>query len=184
MDLTTELLDNAAFREAKRGYNTQEVDEFIEQVKIEYGRHDALVRDARQRIEEAEARASDAERRAAEAAERAASSSDADDTLKRTLVLAQRTADAAVKEAEEIAAQTVSSAQDQAARMLADAQEATARARAEAESEARRAQEEARSRVLAELHDLESSRDEMRSDVDALERYLGEQRERVRFSAG
>ena len=107
MDLTTELLDTAAFREAKRGYNTQEVDEFIEQVKVEYGRHDALVRDARQRIEEAEARAAEAERRAAEATERAASSSDADDTLKRTLVLAQRTADAAIKEAEEQAARTL-----------------------------------------------------------------------------
>src|SRR5829696_6583288 len=150
MDLTTELLDTAAFREAKRGYNTQEVDEFIEQVKVEYGRHDALVRDARQRVEAAEGRA-------AEADERAASSSDADDTLKRTLVLAQRTADAAIKEAEEQAARTLSSAQDQAARMLADAQEATARARAEAESEARRAQEEARVRVTAELHELESA---------------------------
>src|SRR5215204_26812 len=136
MDLTTELLDNAAFREAKRGYNTQEVDEFIEQVKLEYGRHEALVREARQRVEAAEGRVADAERQAAEATERAASSSEADDTLKRTLVLAQRTADAAIKEAEEQAARTLASAQDQAARMLADAQEATARARAEAESEA------------------------------------------------
>jgi DivIVA domain-containing protein len=182
MDLTTELLDNAAFREAKRGYNTQEVDEFIEQVKVEYGRHDALVRDARQRIEDAEARVAEAERRAAEATERAASSSDTDDTLKRTLVLAQRTADAAIKEAEEQAARTLSSAQDQSARMLADAQEAAARAKAEAESDARRAQEDARARVLAELRELETSRDQVRSDVDALERHLGEQRDRVRFA--
>lgn len=171
MDLTTELLDNAAFREAKRGYNTQEVDEFIEQVKVEYGRHDALIREARLRIEDAEARVAQAERRAAEAAERAEAASDADDTLKRTLVLAQRTADAAIKEAEE-----------QAARMLSEAQEATARSRAEAESEARRAQEEARLRVAAELHELESMRNQVRADVDALERHLSEQRERVRFS--
>ena len=41
MDLTTELLDTAAFREAKRGYNTQDVDEFIEQVKVEYRQHDS-----------------------------------------------------------------------------------------------------------------------------------------------
>jgi DivIVA domain-containing protein len=182
MDLTTELLDNAAFREAKRGYNTQEVDEFIEQVKIEYGRHEALLRDARQRSVAAESRATEAERRAAAEAERAASSSDADDTLKRTLVLAQRTADAAIKEAEEQADRTLSSAQDQAARMLADAQEATARARAEAETEARRAQEEARARVLAELHELEGTRDRLRNDVDALEKHIDDQRERVRVS--
>lgn len=183
MDLTTELLDNAAFREAKRGYNTQEVDEFIEQVKVEYGRHDALVRDARQRIEAAEARLADAERRAAEAAERAASSNEDDETLKRTLILAQRTADAAIKEAEEQAARTLSSAQDQAARMLADAQEATARARADAESEARRAQEEARTRVLAELQDLEAARNQLKTDVEVLERHLEEQRVRVRHAS-
>jgi DivIVA domain-containing protein len=183
MDLTTELLDNAAFREAKRGYNTQEVDEFIEQVKAEYGRHDALVRDARQRIEAAEARVAEAERRAAEATERAASSNEDDETLKRTLILAQRTADAAIKEAEEQAARTLSSAQDQAARMLADAQEATARARADAESEARRAQEEARARVLAELHDLEAARNQLKTDVELLETHLDEQRARVRHAS-
>src|SRR5687767_1300016 len=159
MDLTTELLDNAAFREAKRGgYNTQDVDEFIEQVKVEYQRHEALVREARQRAEAVDARVAEAERRAAEAEQRALTSTDDDDMLKRTLVLAQRTADAAIKEAEEQASRTLSSAQDQAARMLADAQEATARARAEAETEARRAQEEARTRVLSELRDLEAAR--------------------------
>jgi len=183
MDLTTELLDNAAFREAKRnGYNTQDVDEFIEQVKVEYGRHDAIVREVRQRMETAEARVADAERRAAEAVERAGATSDADETLKRTLVLAQRTADAAIKEAEEQASRTLSSAQDQAARLLADAQEATARARAEAETEARRAQEDARARVLAELRELEVARDHLHTDVDNLERHLEEQRERVRLT--
>jgi DivIVA domain-containing protein len=181
MDLTTELLDNAAFREAKRnGYNTQDVDEFIEQVKVEYGHHEAALREVRQRAEAAEARVADAERRAMDAAERAEASSDADETLKRTLVLAQRTADAAIKEAEEQASRTLTSAQDQAARLLADAQEASARARAEAETEARLAQEEARTRVLAELRELEASRDQLHTDVDTLERHLEEQRDRVR----
>lgn len=176
MDLTTELLDNAAFREAKRGgYNTQDVDEFIEQVKVEFQRHDGLVREARGRVAEAE-------RRAAESAEQAASTSDTDDILKRTLVLAQRTADAAIKEAEEQASRTLSSAQDQAARMLSDAQEATARARAEGESEARRAQEEARTGVLRELRDLEAARDHLHADVDTLESHLEEQRDRVRLT--
>ena len=177
MDLTTELLDTAAFREAKRnGYNTQDVDEFIEQVKVEYGHHEVLLREAVQRAESAESRIVEAERRA-EAA------SDTDDTLKRTLVLAQRTADAAIKEAEEQASRTLTSAQDQAARLLAEAQEASARARAEAENEARRAQEEARARVLAELRDLEAARDQLHTDVDSLERHLEEQRDRVRLTA-
>ena len=110
MDLTTELLDTAAFREAKRGgYNTQDVDEFIEQVKGEYKQHAALLGEARQGVDPLKARLADAERRAVEASERADATSDADDTLKRTLVLAQRTADAAIKEAEEQASRTLSS---------------------------------------------------------------------------
>ena len=184
MDLTTELLDTAAFREAKRGgYNTQDVDEFIEQVKVEYKKHATILGEARHGLEPLKARLADAERRAAEASERADATSDADDMLKRTLVLAQRTADAAIKEAEEQASRTVASAQDQAARMLADAQEATARARSEAETEARRAQEEARTRVLGELRDLEAARDQLHTDVDTLERHLTEQRDRVRLTS-
>ncbi|MDQ2651240.1 MAG: DivIVA domain-containing protein, partial [Actinomycetota bacterium] len=110
MELTSQVLHDAEFREAKRGgYNTQDVDEFIEQVKGEHERADA---EARQRIDALEARVIEAERRAAEANERASSTSDADETLKRTLVLAQRTADAAIKEAEEQASRTLSSAQD------------------------------------------------------------------------
>ena len=174
MDVTTELLDNAAFREAKRGgYNTQDVDEFIEQVKEEYGRHDALIREARQRIAAVEAQL-------ASAGPATGAPSDAEDTLKRTLILAQRTADAAIKEAEEQAARTLADAQEQAARTLADAEDASARARAEAENDARGAQEEARARVLGELSELEAARDQLHGDVDLLERHLEEQRDRIR----
>jgi DivIVA domain-containing protein len=183
MDVTPQLLHDVEFREAKRGgYNTQDVDDFLERLAVGLERQDAAVKDARQRIEAAEARVAEAERRALQAEQRASETSDSDETLKRTLVLAQRTADAAIKEAEEQASRTLSSAQDQASRMLADAQEATARARAEAESEAHRAQEEARARVLAELRDLEAARDQLHTDVDTLERHLEEQRDRVRLT--
>lgn len=183
MDLTTELLDNAAFHAAKRGgYSTQDVDEFIEQVKASVEHSDAELRDLRQRVQSADARVAEAERRAVEA-ERSGGPSEADETLKRTLVLAQRTADAAIKEAEEQAARTLSSAQDQAARMLAEAKDAAARAQAEAENEARRAQEEARARVLAELRELEFARDQLQVDVDAFERHLQQQRDRVQVAA-
>jgi cell division initiation protein len=181
MDLSPQLLQDVAFHEAKKGYNTQEVDEFLERLAVAIERQAATLREAKARVEEAEARVADAERRAAAAA-RASESSEADDTLKRTLVLAQRTADAAIKEAEEQAAHTLSSAQDQAARLLADAQEATARARSEGEAEVRRAQEEARARVLVELQELEGSRDQLQGDVDALDRHLQAQRDRLRGS--
>jgi DivIVA domain-containing protein len=183
MDVTPQLLHDVEFREAKRGgYNTQDVDDFLERLAVGLERQDASVKDARQRIEAAEARADEAERRAVQAEQRASDASDSDETLKRTLVLAQRTADAAIREAEEQASKTLSSAQDQAARLLADAQETSARARTEAEDDARRAQQDARDLVQAEMRELEAARDQLHDDVDVLERHLEEQRDRLRHT--
>ena len=181
MDVTPQLLHDVEFREAKRGgYNTQDVDEFLERLAVGLERQDASVKEARQRIEAAEARAAEAERRALQAEQSASETSASDETLKRTLVLAQRTADAAIREAEEQAARTLSSAQEEASRLLAEAEDIAARARAEAEDEARQAHEEARTRVLEEMRELESARDQLRTDVDVLERHLDEQRDRLR----
>ena len=61
-----------------------------------------------------------------------------DDTLRRTLVLAQRTADAAVKEAEEQAAAIRSDAESTARQQLAASEERASQVLAAAEAEARR----------------------------------------------
>lgn len=181
MDVTPQLLHDAEFREAKRGgYNTQDVDEFLERLAVGLERQDGIVREARQRIEAAEARAAEAEQRAAQAEQAASETSTSDGTLARTLVLAQRTADAAISEAEEQASLTLATAQAEAERLLAEAHEASARARAEAEDEAHQAHEETRTRVLGEMRDMETARDRLREDVEILEHHLVEQRERVR----
>jgi cell division initiation protein len=183
MDLTPQLLHDIEFREAKRGgYNTQDVDEFLERLAVGLERQDAAVQEARQRIEAAEARAAEAERRAALAEQTSSETSASDETLKRTLVLAQRTADAAIREAEEQAAHTLASAQAEADRLLTDAHQASALAQAEAETEARQAHEQARVRVLGEMRDLEKARERLREDVEILERHLNGQRERVRIA--
>jgi DivIVA domain-containing protein len=180
MEVTAQVLHDVEFREAKRGgYHTQDVDEFLERLAVAIERQEAQMREARQRVAAAEQRALEAERRAEEGG---GGSSEADETLKRTLVLAQRTADAAIREAEERAARTVATAEEEAARLLADAHDATARAYAEAEEEARRAQQEARTRVLAELQELETSRELLRADVEAMERMIEQQRDRLRVS--
>ena len=124
----------------------------------------------------------EAERRAAQAEQAAPSeTSDSDETLKRTLVLAQRTADAAIREAEEQAAKTLSSAQDQSARLLADAQEAIGtgarrRRRTKLAAPTRRPAPRCWPRCTS------SRRPGTRcaSDVDVLERHLDEQRDRLR----
>ncbi|HJR26257.1 MAG TPA: DivIVA domain-containing protein [Acidimicrobiales bacterium] len=181
MDVTPQLLHDVEFREAKRGgYNTQDVDEFLERLAVGLERQDAAVKEARQRLEAAEARVAEAERRAAHAEQSATETSASDETLKRTLVLAQRTADAAIREAEERSARLIASAEDEAARMLAEAHDSTARVYAEAEEEALRAHHEARSRVLAELQELEGSRELLRADVELLEHHIEAQRERLR----
>lgn len=183
MDVTPQLLHDVEFREAKRGgYNTQDVDEFLERLAVGLERQDVSVKEARQRIEAAEARAAEAERRAAQAEQAASQTSASDETLKRTLVLAQRTADAAIREAEEEASRTLASAQAEASRLLSEAQEVSARAQAEAEAEAHKAHEEARARVLAEMAELEAMRDRLRDDVEVLERHLSDQRAHVQHA--
>ncbi len=107
MDVTPKLLEDVEFREKFRGYDPEEVDDFLERVAIAFGQLHERLRDTGEQIEAANARAARAEARAR-------ASADTDDVLRRTLVLAQRTADAAIKEAEESAAAIVSVAEAQA----------------------------------------------------------------------
>lgn len=183
MDLTSQVLHEVEFREAKRGgYHTQDVDEFLERLAVAVDRQEAQLREARQRVAAAEGRLAEAERRVEEADRRTGGPSEADETLKRTLVLAQRTADAAIREAEDQAARIMAGAEDEAQRLVHDAHESVAQAYAEAEEEARRSQQEARARVLAELQELEAGREMLRSDVELLERHIEVQRERLRLT--
>src|ERR671910_136207 len=144
MELTPQTLHAVEFREARRGgYNTRDVDDFLERVAAGIANlHDRL-REIASRAEAAEARLLDAQHQIDELQRRSpapASSpimapaappppsvNDADDTLRRTLVLAQRTADATIKEAKQ-----------EANRLLGEARDEAARTRAAAEDEARR----------------------------------------------
>jgi cell division initiation protein len=182
MDLTSRVLHEVEFREAKKGgYHTQDVDEFLERLAVAVDRQEAQLREARQRVAVAEHRATEAERRLEEV-DRRGGTTDADETLKRTLVLAQRTADAAIREAEEQSARMIATAEEEAHRLVAEAHENSAQAYADAEEEARRAQHEARTRVLAELQELEAGRELLRNDVELLEAHIEQQRERLRLT--
>lgn len=181
MDVTAQLLHDVEFREAKRGgYNTHDVDEFLERLAVGLERQEQAVNEARQRIEAAEARAAEAERRAAASDEAVVDTSASQETLKRTLVLAQKTADAAIRDAEEQASQLLAYAHAEAERLITEARDASESARSAAEQEARAAQDQARARVLGEMVDLENARERLREDVQILERHLDEQRDRVR----
>ncbi|MBK9181230.1 MAG: DivIVA domain-containing protein [Acidimicrobiales bacterium] len=187
MDLTPKLLHDVEFREKWRGYDPDEVDAFLERVA--------------QGVDSLLARANEADERAARAERRSQESGETDETLRRTLVLAQRTADAAVAEAEERAHALVTEAESTATRLVAEAEaraaelhadidgqvrqrlvEAEERARtlvAETEAEVRRQADEARQRLHQEIASLEQARESLRLQSSTLERHLADQRERL-----
>lgn len=180
MELTPKLLtEDVDFRVAYRGYDRDEVDDFLERVAVAVGQ-------LQQQLTEAVARARSAESRlkagpgaasapeaapAAPSPARAAEAEDLNEELRRTLVLAQRTADSAIREARE-----------QAAQIRADAEERAQRTVTDAEAGARRKADEARTKLLAEIAELEGIRESMRGDVSVLERHLEEQRLQLRSS--
>jgi DivIVA domain-containing protein len=125
MDVTPKAFRDVQFREKLRGgYHPEDVDEFLEQAALGV---EVLL----DRIQQATDRAQRAEQAASEASAN-------DETLKRMLLLAQRTVDQAVKEANDDAERLLSKARAQAdslgegSRSQADALLGDARTQAEA----------------------------------------------------
>src|SRR3954471_27800 len=188
MDVTPQVINEVEFHQKMRGYDPDEVDDFLERVA-------SAVEQFLERVRVAETRAVAAERRAAELEQQrgagaapvtqaVAAETDETDAIKRTLVLAQRTADAAVKEAEEEAARTLRTAQEQVQRLYAEAQEQARKLVIDAESDARKKSDDTRQRLVREIISLEETRDSLRADQGILERHLDEQRLRLRSSIG
>jgi DivIVA domain-containing protein len=178
MEITPQAINDVEFRQRVRGYDPDEVDEFLERMAVAVGQLLEQVRDESER-------ALAAERRLAEVDAGAPASvpvADETESISRTLILAQRTADAAIAEAKEQAATVVAQANEQAARTIAEANEAAATTITEAEREARRQIDDTRQRIADEAAELEATRDALRGDVELLERHVDEQRLRLRAS--
>ena len=199
MDITPQVINEVEFHQRMRGYDPDEVDDFLERVATAVSQLQEQIGEARETAAMADRRAAEAERRASSRppgpaqeplgsgpspAELSAAAEAELETLKRTLVLAQRTADAAIKEAEEQAAKTMASAAAQADELARKATEEARRVVTNAEGEARKAQEDTRRRLLQEVGSLQAARDTLRTDVTALERYLDDQRTKLRGSIG
>jgi cell division initiation protein len=186
MDVTPQVINEVEFHQKMRGYDPDEVDDFLERVAVAVEQLQQRVMQAEQRVVVAERRAGEAPARAKEAPARPSPSNEADETeaIRRTLVLAQRTADAAIKEAEEDAKRTLQSAQEQVQRLYTEAQEQARKLVIDAESEARKTADETRQRLVKEIIALEEARDSLRADQGILERHLDEQRLRLRSSIG
>ena len=157
MEVSPKTLREVEFREKMRGYHPEDVDHFLEQVA-------AGLEVMQERLRQAVERAQRAEAAAAEAG-------GTDETLRKTLVLAQRTADMAVQEAREQAARILAGAEQQAQGMLA-----------EAEERGRKALEDAVSESRAELSRLESTRAQSQQHVDTLQRWIDEHTSHLQMS--
>ena len=144
MDVTPKLLEDVEFREKFRGYDPEEVDDFLERVAVAFAQLHEKVRDVTDQVESANARTARAEARARD-------SSDTDDTLRRTLVLAQRTADAAINEAEESAAAIVAASEAQARQHYAAAEDHASHVTAQAETASRASAVQAEAEVAEKL---------------------------------
>ena len=157
MEVSPKTLREVEFREKMRGYHPEDVDHFLEQVAAGLEVMQDRLRQAVERAQRAEAAASEA--------------GGSDETLRKTLVLAQRTADMAVQEARE-----------QAARILAGAEQQAQALISEAEERGRRAHEDAIAEVRAELARLESAREQSQQEVEALEHWLDEHKSHLQAS--
>ncbi|HWJ98376.1 MAG TPA: DivIVA domain-containing protein [Acidimicrobiales bacterium] len=212
MELTLKrLLENAEFKKYRgKGYDPTEVDDFLDRATAMAAKVEVQLTQALEQARSAggasgpgpdpAAVEAEIDRRVATevaaqlAAQPAPSTGPSEEEVaaeaQRTLVMAQRTADAAVREARDDADKMVAAAKEQAEALLADAEarasatnseseQRAASTRAEVEAEAARERREARQRLAAEIGELEGLRESLRSDVSVLERHVEEQRSQL-----
>lgn len=176
MDELSPLFQDIEFRERLRGYDVDEVDAYIDRVARAAALVQGRIAELQQRVEAAEARQAPTPAHA-----------EADESMSRILTLAQRTADAAIAEAEAEAAELLAGARTEAAATRADADDYASRVLAEAETGRRRAIVDAesaaaeaiaheRERVSGAIAELEQYRAFLTEDIDILERHLTESR--------
>lgn len=151
MEISPKVLREVEFRDKMKGYHPDDVDEFLEEVAVGLEVLQDRLRQAVERAQRAEQAAADV--------------GGSDDTLRRTLVLAQRTADLAVQEAREQAAKILAQAEQQAQALVT-----------EAEERARRAHETTLNDIRTELARLENTRREREQDVRAITTWVDDHR--------
>lgn len=157
MDVTPHELRDVEIKEVRRGYDCDAVDTILERAA-------ATIESLQEQLHLAEQHARDVEVTGSAVRQD-------EDVLQRTLLLATKAADEAVAEANARARAIIEAAEAQA---RATVEEATATAQREANAQ--------RVALEAEVSALSSRRDALSSDVDSLERFEAEYRDRVRRS--
>jgi DivIVA domain-containing protein len=185
MDFSPQTVRSAGFKTVKKGYDPAEVDDFKEKVAaaIETAQNQATAMEARARAAVAKLQeVSQQVTSGATGASPAASDEDAE-TISRTLLLAQRTADNTMARANADAESITVKARVDATTVIDNARSMADKLLDEARLEARRTSEGERIKAENEVQALLARRDFLLADVDHLEHHLGAQRERLRDAA-
>ena len=204
MELTPSQVTGATFRTVRKGYDPDEVSTFLQRVSraLEESQQQATAMEARARAAVARLQELSA---AAEAAPPPAPApvgeptrfpapgadepptvhvaADDAETITRTLLLAQRSADAAVADAKAEAERILTEARTEAESTLDSTREMSAKLLDDARTEARKASEAERVAAENEVQSLVARRQFLVGDVDQLEQFLIDQRERLRGAA-
>ncbi|HEY7627795.1 MAG TPA: DivIVA domain-containing protein [Ilumatobacteraceae bacterium] len=187
MDFSPQTVRSAGFKTVKKGYDQAEVDDFKEKVAaaIETAQNQATAMEARARaavakLQEVSQQVTSGSREPGAAP--TASDEDAE-IISRTLLLAQRTADATVNQANADAESITVKARVDATTIIDNARAMADKLLDEARVEARRSAESERIKAENEVQSLLARRDFLLSDVDHLEHHLDAQRERLRDAA-
>ena len=167
MEMSPKAIAAVTFPVVRKGYDPEQVRSFLSQLS-------RGVEELQNRALQAEAKA-----RLTTAAPAPAADTANVESITKTLVLAQRTADATLAEAREEADGIRRQASERAESTLAEAKAQGAQMVAAAEQEALRTGEATRARVAAEVEALEVRRGALSDDVDALSVHIAAQRERM-----
>src|SRR3984957_16022863 len=217
MDASQSALDSlrtVKFREALKGCHRDDVDEYLEKAAVEAEGLQEQLRQSGERLRQAAERISQLETQLEAAAEQPAAPPRgeapvvADDTLQRTLLLAQKFVDETKADSEAQAARVVAEAEAKAPEATEPAQSRAslvaaepgpgargARGAAKAEAKAREGTESAQSRasliaaeseqrLREEIARLEESRIRLTGQVESMSTHLESERNRLRTALG
>jgi len=163
-------LRTVEFRQTLRGYHIDDVDEYLERVAVDAEALQEQVRQAGERLRQAAERIAQLEGMLQEVQlQPQASAPVSDDTLQRTLLLAQKFVDQTQAEAEAQARVLVSDAEDRARRVLG-----------EAEQRAKSVTEDTERHLREEITRLESIRAQLAGEVETIGRHMENERNRLR----
>lgn len=182
MDESPQAVAGTTFRIVKKGYDPDEVRAYLSNVSraLTAAQEHAASMEARAR--QAVAKAQDLMQQRQATPERGMKLEDTE-TISRTLLLAQRTADNTTADARREAEKTLATARAAAETALAGAKQEALRLVETARSDARRAGENERVQVEEELQQLLARLEFLRDDVTQLDRFTSEQRTRLREAA-